>query len=284
MKKTISIILVSIVLLSVVSFFGCSKIDNGDAYGILRQAIENSYKEGLYFIKSSKVEANGDSLNINTYVMSDTDKQGYGLKDENGNYINLKTRIVRSKYTKETNSYDNLTYMCGLSKSINKQLESVDYLFRVGEKQERQKMDINTFMNTELFKSYSIENHLREIDSWKETDINFDIENGGVNKKLNVIEMRFKLNDEYLLNYEQENGQKSVFDGKYIILEIAYDRISNVIVYMDDLTVTFLPFEYESYSLKIVYMSPKFEIYNYDEMFKDGEKKEYPRFTDAVIC
>lgn len=284
MKKTTSIVLVLIVLLSVVSFFGCSKIDNGDAYGILRQAIENSYKEGLYFIKSSKVEANGDSLNSNTYVMSDTDKQGYGLKDDNGNYVNLKTRIERSKYIKETNSYDKLTYMCGLSKPINNQLESVNYLFRVGEKQERQQMDVNTFMDSVLFKSYSIYHYLSEIDSWKETDINFDIENGGVIKKLNVIEMYFKLSDEYLSNYEQENGQKSIYDGKYIMLEIAYDRISNVIVYMDDLTVTFLPFEYESYSLKIVYMSPKFEIYNYDETLKDSEKKEYPRFTDAVIC
>ena len=93
-----------------------------------------------------------------------------------------------------------------------------------------------------------------------------EYENGGVEKKGNVTTITCKLSDNYLNAYEQANGKKSVLDGKYVTIEMAYNRISAIIVYQNDPnageenTSGLLALEYESYKLEIVYTGPKFEV------------------------
>ena len=123
------------------------------------------------------------------------------------------------------------------------------------------------YVLSDLFKEYTLEEKLKELKSLKREDLLIEeYQNGGVEKKGNVVTITCKVSDEYARAYENANGRKSVLEGKYLTIEISYDRVAAIIVYQNDPgadesnTQGILALEYESYKLEIVYTGPKFDV------------------------
>ena len=125
----------------------------------------------------------------------------------------------------------------------------------------------NSYVMSDAFTPYTLETKLAELKSLKREDLLIEeYENGGVEKKGNVTTITCKLSDDYCNRYYEANGKDSILKGKYLTIEMAYERISAIIVYQHDPnagesnTSGILALEYESYKLEIVYTGPKFTV------------------------
>lgn len=282
-KRFISGILIAAIIFGMCLLGGCyNNVDVKNGHQLIMQAVEKSLEEDIYYIQNIVIDENNNYTTQNTYLYCDYDYNGNLYKNEDGSYRNFKIKLIERFFDNTTKKEVGTDRIIGLSESSAKNGSPEHYAFYTNHiedanKQDtkkekiRQKMSVADFKATEEFNKFTLAERLKEISEWKNEDLDFNISNGAIEKKLKCTILRFKMTDEYLNNYRLANGKDSLFAGKYIYFEIAYDRVSNVVVYQENNTVSFMPIENESYKLMIVYMSPKYDIPKYDTAeYKDG--------------
>lgn len=280
MKKSIKLIL-TLSLLAVIActslLVGCQSLSGDEGYAVLQKAIDNTLHDDnahiFYWKESISTPRSGITNLVETTtvnVLCEIDNDYNFVKTNSGleyDYKNLKARVNKS--------YDGkLVYeqYCGVAKNNN------SYLATRGDKNSTSalttenkytfdSMVARDYVLSDLFKEYTLEEKLKELKSLKREDLLIEeYQNGGVEKKGNVVTITCKVSDEYARNYENANGRKSVLEGKYLTIEISYDRVAAIIVYQNDPgadesnTQGILALEYESYKLEIVYTGPKFDV------------------------
>ncbi len=288
MRKTVKTLLIAsllaIMVTSIVLLSGCQSLTPDEGYEALREALNNTIRptddrehasnSHIFYWKESVTNKQSSTsstvVTTTANVLCEIDKDYHFVKDGEGeyDYAGLKVNV--------TKKYDtNLVYelMCGVDAEGNDRLAyrgSLDgtaqltnddkYTFEVG-------TSAKSFVQSERFTPYTLQAKLAELDSLKKEDLVFEgVPNGGVEKKSKVTTITCKLSDEYLANYKATNGYDSILTGKYVVIEIAYNRISALFVYQNEPgieesnTSGILALEYESYKLEIVYTGPKFTV------------------------
>lgn len=280
MKKLTKVIIISTLLSIILAtslLTGCQSLSGDQGYDALQIAINNTLHDDnahIYYLKESyatpvpgRVTNLVETTTVN--VLCTIDKDYNFVKNSNAeyDYDDLKVRI--------TKSYDgNSVYelFCGKSDSGNNKLAVRGSLDRKDALTSSDKYSFtdttaNSYVMSDAFTPYTLETKLAELKSLKREDLLIEeYENGGVEKKGNVTTITCKLSDDYCNRYYEANGKDSILKGKYLTIEMAYERISAIIVYQHDPnagesnTSGILALEYESYKLEIVYTGPKFTV------------------------
>lgn len=280
MKKSIKLIL-TLSLLAVIActslLVGCQSLSGDEGYAVLQKAIDNTLHDDnahiFYWKESISTPRSGITNLVETTtvnVLCEIDNDYNFVKTNSGleyDYKNLKARVNKS--------YDGkLVYeqYCGVAKNNNSYLatrgdKNGTSALTTENKYTFDSMVARDYVLSDLFKEYTLEEKLKELKSLKREDLLIEeYQNGGVEKKGNVVTITCKVSDEYARAYENANGRKSVLEGKYLTIEISYDRVAAIIVYQNDPgadesnTQGILALEYESYKLEIVYTGPKFDV------------------------
>lgn len=280
MKKSIKLIL-TLSLLAVIActslLVGCQSLSGDEGYAVLQKAIDNTLHDDnahiFYWKESLSTPRSGITNLVETTtvnVLCEIDNDYNFVKTNSGleyDYKNLKARVNKS--------YDGkLVYeqYCGVAKNNNSYLatrgdKNSTSALTTDNKYTFDSMVARDYVLSDLFKEYTLEEKLKELKSLKREHLLIEeYQNGGVEKKGNVVTITCKVSDEYARAYENANGRKSVLEGKYLTIEISYDRVAAIIVYQNDPgadesnTQGILALEYESYKLEIVYTGPKFDV------------------------
>ena len=268
MKKYIKLILclsLLSVMLCTCLLSGCQSLSGDEGYELMQKAIDNTLHDNnahiFYWKENVSTPREGitnlvETTTVNVLCAIDRDynfvKEGDGEYD----YEDLKARV--------TKSYDGkLVYeqYCGYADNNN------SYLATRGDKNGKsaltnnddysfESMTAEDYVLSNAFKEYTLEEKLKELKALKREDLVID----KAEKKGNVVTLTCKVSDEYA------NSHESILEGKYVTIEMSYERISAIIVYQNDPgasesnTQGILALEYESYKLEIVYTGPKFTV------------------------
>lgn len=279
MKKVTKFIL-CLTLLATILFTcllsGCQSLTPDEGYELLQTAIENTLHNDnahIFYWKENVSTPRAGITNLvkttTVNVLCDIDKDYNFVKESDGDYDykNLKAKV--------TKSYDGkLVYeqYCGYSDDGNSYLATRGNIngqnaLTNEDSYAFENMLAKDYVLSDKFKEYSLEAKLKELKSLKREDLVIDeTQNGKVEKKGKVVTITAKISDAYARAYEEANGEKSVFEGKYLTIELSYDRVSAIIVYQNEPGVNesntqgILALEYESYKLEIVYTGPKFTV------------------------
>lgn len=283
MKKIVRLLLivalVSIMLLTSL-LVGCKRLTPDEGFDAIQAAIEHTlsgHNPYIFYWKESFATPREGTSNLvvttTANVLCDIDRDYNFVKKNNDldysydNIAGLKTRV--------TKSYDGKSVyelFCGVSKDGNSYLATRGALdsttpltndFKVAEnKYSFQDRNAEEYVQSAEFAPYTLEAKLAELKSLKKEDIVID----KVEKKGNVTTITCKMSDAYCVKYLEDNGAKSVLEGKYVTIELSYNRIAAIIVYQTDPgadesnTQGILALEYESYKFEIVYTGPKFNV------------------------
>lgn len=282
MKKFAKVFLV-VSLLAVISatslLVGCQSLTGDEAYDALQTAISNTLSDNnahiFYWKESISTPREGSITNLvettTVNVLCTIDKHYDFVKNGDGeyDYDDLKARV--------TKSYDgNQVYelLCGEAEDGNQYLATRGALDKKTALTGQDKYSFSNqtakdYVQSEAFKPYTLEEKIKELQGLKRKDLLIEeYENGKVEKKGNVTTITCRVSDDYLNNYKQASGVDSVLKGKYVTIEMAYERVSAIIVYQNDPNASgsnmsgILALEYESYKLEIVYTGPKFTVPN----------------------
>ncbi|MBQ8177631.1 MAG: hypothetical protein IJ033_00405 [Clostridia bacterium] len=280
MKKAAKITLTTsllAVILATSLLVGCQSLSGDEGYDLLQKAIDNTlhddnahifyWKESISTPRPNSITNLVETTTVNVLCTIDRDynfvKEGDGEYD----YEDLKARVTKSYdgkqvyelycgYAADGNSYQAVRGALDGQTALTAN-DSYSFTDRVAEE----------YVMSNDFKPYTLAEKLKELKSLKREDLLVEeYENGGVEKKGNVTTITCKLSEDYLRAYEEANGAKSVLEGKYVTIEMAYDRISAIIVYQHDPnagesnTQGILALEYESYKFEVVYTGPKFTV------------------------
>lgn len=280
MKKSAKIIMtVSLlaVILATSLLVGCQSLTADEGYEALQKAIDNTLKDDnahiFYWKESLSTPRAGSITNLvettTVNVLCTIDKDYNFVKDSDAeyDYNDLKVRITKTYdgksvyelycgYAQDGNSYHAVR---GALDSQTAFTKNDEYTFT--------SLTAEEYVLSDAFKPYTLASKLSELKSLKKEDIVIKgYDKGKVEKKGNVTTITCKMSDSYLEAYEQAHGEKSVLEGKYVTIEMAYDRVSSIVVYQNDPnagdknTQGLLALEYESYKLEIVYTGPKFDV------------------------
>ncbi len=280
MKKSAKILLIVSLLAVMVAtslLVGCQSLTGDEGYVALQKAIDNTLHDDnahIFYWKESKSTTRPNSITnlvetTTVNVLCAIDRDYNFVKESNAeyDYEDLKARVTKSYDGKQV--YE---LYCGEAENGNSYLATRGDIngqtaLTTNDAYSFTNMTAEEYVQSEAFKQYTLAEVLKEIKGLKRADLLIEeYENGGVEKKGNVTTITCKLSEDYLRAYENANGQKSVLDGKYVTIEMAYERISAIIVYQNDPnagesnTSGILALEYESYKLEIVYTGPKFTI------------------------
>lgn len=276
MKKTASRIITAVLALCLLfSAAACGKtVERDDSYSDkFETAVENSLKADIYFIKETKNEGKLNYTRRINVLPALEGRDSTPVKKENGDYKDLRISINIS-------DFDNnwITYRCGMSASSQKK-DSAEYRFirkedKTGKvlKAVCTPMEPNKYYDSKEFSKNRIEYLIDELRYLDYEDMNFDIDGAQQKTVGKVVTMIFAPTEKYLKEYEKETGRKSLFDGaSKVLIETAYDRISNVTVYdKEAVEGTDMSVETERYKLEIVYLGPKItDIPSFDAVDKD---------------
>jgi|GEM_PF-2549845 len=279
MRKYIKLILclsLLAVMLCTCLLSGCQSLSGDEGYELMQKAIENTLHDNnahiFYWKENVSTPREGitnlvETTTVNVLCAIDRDynfvKEGAGEYD----YEDLKARVNKS--------YDGkLVYeqYCGYAENGNSYLatrgdKNGTTLLTNADAYAFESMVAEDYVLSDKFKEYTLEEKLKELKSLKREDLLIDeFQNGKVEKKGNVVTITCKVSDAYAEAYKNANGHKSVLEGKYMTIEMSYDRIAAIIVYQNDPgasesnTQGILALEYESYKLEIVYTGPKFTV------------------------
>ncbi len=280
MKKSAKLLL-TILLLGVILttslLVGCQSLSGDEGYEFLQKAIDNTlhddnahifyWKESITTPRANSITNLVETTTVN--VLCTIDKDYNFVKDsaDEYDYNDLKACITKSYDGKQV--YE---LYCGYAENGN----SLQAVRGALDKQTALTNDDKYVFTNRLaeeyvlsndFKPYTLAEKLKELSNLKREDLLIEeYENGKVEKKGNVVTIYCKLSENYLRAYEEANGVKSILEGKYITIEIAYDRVSAIIVYQHDPKAGesnsqgLLALEYDSYKLEIVYTGPKFTV------------------------
>ena len=270
-KKVIkSIVGMSICTALVLSLFsGCStSLSTAEIETALDTALQNSLASDLFYWKETDNRTT-DTIYKQANVLSDIDQKEYvPLVDENGEYTTLRIQVIEKKNDKEI--YQSV---CGHSSGINATDEVKDYLFETVTAEDgtavktKQPMTAKEYYNSDAFRQYSVAEKLKCLQDLTVADMDFNADGAEISKKGNVTQLQFKVSDDYLRRYEEKYGEPSVLaNSKRVLIEMAYEKISQIIVYVDEaVSGTSFMVETEAYNFQIVYLGPKFDVPKYNE-------------------
>ena len=275
MKKLVKVTLIIsllAVILSTSLLVGCQSLNNDEAYEALQNAIHNTLIDDnahIFYWKESVSTPRANSITnlvelTTVNVLCNIDKHYNFVKDGDGeyDYDDLKARVTKSYDGKQV--YE---LYCGYAENGNSYLATRGSMTSTtpltnSDKYNHSSLTAEEYVQSDAFKPYTLAEKLKELKGLKKEDLIID----STEKKGEVTTITCKLSEDYLASYENANGQKSVLDGKYVTIEMAYERISAIIVYQHDPnagesnTSGILALEYESYKLEIVYTGPKFTV------------------------
>lgn len=240
---------------------------------IFPKAVKNTLAEDLYYWKENIVEGKTSKFRkCNLYA--ELDSNYHPILNENGDYANLIVDIQESINSKNVSSIQ-----CGVSSSVSGK-EKRSYLFKTAvaadEKttmRTKAPMASKDYIKSEEFQSqYSLNTMIKELEFLTADDMDFDYNGANLEEKGHVIQLSFKVKDSYLERYKAENNIDSMFAGStHIDLEMAYDRISSLIVYANENLDQGVNVETERYKLEIVYFGPIVTLPQYDKLGEDGQ-------------
>lgn len=270
MKKTLLKLcsaVLALCLLFTAAGCGSDAIEHTDEFGEkYKTAVENSLKADIYFIKESK---NADSKNYSRRINVLPALEGADsvpVKRAEGGYEDLKISI-------DINDFDGSKTFIRCGKSAGN--PEGDYRFiRTSDKDNNVKSatykpaEPNAWYKSEEFKNHRLSTLIAELTEFTYDDMNFSIEGAEQKTMGKVTTFIFAPTEEYLKAYEAKHGEKSLFDGaSRVLIETAYDRISNVTVYVNEAVEgSSFSVETEKYKLEVVYLGPKIkDIPKYDE-------------------
>lgn len=251
-------------------FSGCSSTLSTEEIEIsLDTALKNSLASDLFYWKETD-NRTADTIYKQVNVLSDIDDKEYiPLVDENGEYTTLRIQVIEKKNDKET--YQSI---CGHSSGVNAQDEVKDYLFETVTAEDgtaiktKKPMNAKEYYNSDTFKQYSVAEKLKCLQGLTVEDMDFTVDGAEISKKGNVTQLQFKVSDDYLRRYEEKYGEPSVLaNSKRVLIEMAYEKISQIIVYVDEtVSGTSFKVETEAYNFQLVYLGPKFDVPKYNEI------------------
>lgn len=286
MKKTalrVISLLLAMTLLSV-GLTGCTQelaeIEIRKAY---ETAVQNSLAADVYYWKETKQEGKASSYSqVNVYAGQGSDYEP--LRDENGAYQEYKISVQDTSSQPKKAVY----HTCGLSQGSEKGDEAKNYLFTQTVSEDKivsctkQAMTAQEYYQSEAFAPYLLSSRIAELKELTVDDMDFGISGGLAEQKVNLTSLIFQVKEEYLTRYEQAHGEKSLFDGaKKVSLEIAYDRISHMIVYTEEKLDNNMSIEVERYKFEVVYLGPKFDVPIYNKKVKEDKTKKEFDWVDA---
>ena len=277
LSKVILIVLLISVTITTALLTGCQRLTPEEGFEALQSALANTLTDDndhiFYWKESISTPRAGltnlvETTTVNVLCSIDRDYNFVKYDESKAfGYEDLKARI--------TKSYDGKSVyelFCGVSKDGNSYLATRGALdsttpltndFKVAEnKYSFQDRNAEEYVQSAEFAPYTLEAKLAELKSLKKEDIVID----KVEKKGNVTTITCKMSDAYCAKYLEDNGAKSVLEGKYVTIELSYNRIAAIIVYQTDPgadesnTQGILALEYESYKFEIVYTGPKFNV------------------------
>lgn len=281
MKKVTKFVIIS-TLLSIILIAslltGCQNLSGDEGYDALQKAIETTLNDDnahIYYYKESyatpvpnRVTNLVETTTVNVLCSIDKDYNFEKNSNAEYDYKDLKVRV--------TKNYDGKSVyelFCGRAEdgsnklAIRGDLNRRDALTDDDDYTLTEATAKDFILNSGEFTPYTLETKLAELKSLKREDLLIEeYENGGVEKKGNVTTITCKMSDAYCNKYYEQNGKDSVLKGKYLTIEMAYERISAITVYQHDPkagesnTSGILALEYESYKLEIVYTGPKFTV------------------------
>lgn len=268
MKKNIAKLLALVLLVSsLLCFSSCGEqLTNDEIDSILSNALQNTFENDIYYWKETVVNGKSSTYRqVNAYAS--TDDENVPILDGQGNYTSRKIQIVEN-----VNSKKALEIFCGLSQPENdgeaRELLITETIPESGDSTKTAKpMTAQEFYESPDFDQYRPSTVLRELTYLKASDMDFTVKDGTAKTTVFVTELSFRPTKDYLRRYEELTGEKSMFDGvKRVHLEISYDRIANIITYVDEpIADTGRTTEVERYKFQIVYLGPKFDIPKYTE-------------------
>lgn len=251
-------------------FSGCSStLSTEEIETALDTALKNSLASDLFYWKETD-NRTADTIYKQVNVLSDIDDKEYvPLVDENGEYTTLRIQVIEKKNDKEM--YQTI---CGHSSGVNAQDEVKNYLFETVTAEDgtttktKKPMTAKEYYNSDAFKRYSIAEKLKCLQELTMEDMDFTVDGAEISKKGNVTQLQFKVSDDYLRRYEEKYGEPSVLaNSKRILIEMAYEKISQIIVYVDEIVSgTSFTVETEAYNFQLVYLGPKFDVPKYNEI------------------
>lgn len=280
MKKTAKILLI-ISLLAVITatslLVGCQSLSGDEGYALLQEGLNNTlhddnahifyWKESYSTPRPNSIANLVETTTVNVLCSIDRDYNFVKASDAEYDYEDLKARVTKSYDGKQV--YE---LLCGYAENGNSYLATRGALdsqtaLTGNDSYNISSLTAKEYVMSDAFKPYTLEEKLKELKSLKREDLLIEeFENGKVEKKGNVTTITCKLSDDYLRAYENANGKKSVLEGKYVTIELAYNRVSAIIVYQHDPNATesntqgILALEYESYKFEVVYTGPKFTV------------------------
>ncbi len=250
-------------------FSGCSSsLTTEEMEKELDTALKNALASDLFYWKETD-NRTADTIYKQVNVLSDIDQKEYvPLVDENGEYTTLRIQVIEKKNDKET--YQSI---CGHSSGINATDEVKDYLFETVTAEDgtavktKQPMTAKAYYNSDAFRQYSLAEKLKCLQDLTVDDMDFTVDGAEISKKGHVTQLQFKVSDDYLKRYEEKYGEPSVLaNSKRILIEMAYEKISQIIVYIDEtVSGTSFTVETEAYNFQLVYLGPKFDVPRYNE-------------------
>lgn len=264
-KKLVCLACAAVLILSV---SGCSL--NSYSVEELKQlypkAIGNSLNEELYYWKET-VNATDHTSWRTCNVYAEMDKKFEVIRDENGEYSNMKVDVFE-----EHNKKSVYKALCGKSNSSSGN-DIRSFLFEndfddMGNASNYRKTEMTpqNFVAGNDFKSkYSLDAILDEFEYLSVDDMIFDIDNSLMEHNGRVVKFSFAVKDDYAERYKAEFGKTSVFEGaKYATIEFSYDRFASIVVYAEEKLGKNVAVDKEIYKLEVVYYGPKIDIPSYD--------------------
>ncbi len=273
-----SIRLIGVVLCVVVmasAFFGCgANLSEADVQTVLETALQNSLSADLFYWKETD---NRDDVSrySQANVLSDIDSKTYTpLVDENGNYTTLRIQVLQQE-----NGNTVYQSVCGESSGVEEGDEVRSYLFETtadstGETvQTKTPMTAAEYYESAQFQPYGLQSKLQVLAGLTADDMDFSGDGCEISKRGNVVQLQFLVRDSFLERYEAQYGEPSLFEGaKRVLIEIAYEKISQIVVYVDEtIAGSSMHVETEAYNFQLVYLGPKFDVPHYNETNSAGE-------------
>lgn len=230
-------------------------------------AVANSMKADIYYWQETSTR-DGETRNREANV--------YALKDDEGNVLTNEDGTYRNHCIFAADRLEGTEYYAGASPSAENAGHTQNYLL------ERRKLEDGTtvstrcpmtareFYNSDEFKSFRVDTLLAELAELSFDDMDFTGANADFDSKLYMKTMSFTVKPEYLELYQAAHGEPSMFAGsEYVVIEMAYDRISQVVIYEAKREDRF-SIDTERYNLKIAYYGPIIQMPSYDAA-ADGE-------------
>lgn len=245
-----------------------SELDNLDEYRTAYEtAVANSMNADIYYWQETRTEGT-ESFNREANV--------YALRDDDGNFLYNADGSYQGHCIFAADRTAGIEYYAGLSQS-SAGGAAENYLLERHTDEDgtvtatRQPMTAQEFYDSETFHSYRVDSLLAELTELSFDDMDFTTEDADAESKLHLKTIAFAVKPEYLQSYYEAHGEQSMFAGsKYVTIEMAYDRVTQVVIYAEEKEDDNFSVDQEVYNLRIAYYGPIIQMPSHDQT-TDGE-------------